>query len=114
MTAQLGHAEIESLLGAYALDAVDGSEAEAVELHLQICPRCRAEVAEHRETAALLGHTGAVAPAGLWDRIAGELEEPPPDLALGRLDPAGRPGPVSGDRVSGDAALGAPAPAPAP
>ncbi|MGH9073042.1 MAG: anti-sigma factor domain-containing protein, partial [Acidimicrobiales bacterium] len=82
------HAELEALLGAYALDAVDGPEAEAVELHLRECPRCRAEVAEHRETAALLGHVGAPAPEGLWDRIASTLEETPPRMAPGLI---GRP-----------------------
>ena len=44
MTTPLTHAEIEGLLGAYALDAVDGDEREAVELHLQPAtgpPQCR-------------------------------------------------------------------------
>ena len=74
----LSHTEIEGLLGAYALDAVDADEADAVEQHLRECPRCRDEVAAHRQTAALLAHTGADAPAGVWDRIAGNLEETPP------------------------------------
>lgn len=77
----LTHAEIEELLGAYALDAVEADEADAVEQHLRECPRCRDEVAAHRQTAALLAHTGADAPAGVWDRIAGNLEEAPPDAA---------------------------------
>ncbi|HEY1633339.1 MAG TPA: anti-sigma factor [Acidimicrobiales bacterium] len=78
----LSHAELEALLGSYALDAVDGPEAEAIELHLLECPRCRAEVAEHREVAALLGNVGTQAPERLWDRIAANLEEAPPDLGL--------------------------------
>jgi anti-sigma-K factor RskA len=45
-------------------------------------------VAEHREVAALLAHEGGQAPDGLWQRIAGSLEAPPPDL---RLVPAPRP-----------------------
>jgi hypothetical protein len=77
----LSHIEIEELLGAYALDAVDAEEADAVELHLRECPRCRDEVAAHRQTAALLAHTGENAPAGVWDRIAGSLDEAPPDTA---------------------------------
>src|SRR5206468_3199328 len=52
MTA-LGHPDVQELLGAYALDALDADEADAVELHLRDCPRCRAEVADYRETAAL-------------------------------------------------------------
>ena len=89
---RLSHAEIEALLGSYALDAVDGPEAEAVELHLLECPRCRAEVAQHREVAALLGNVGTPAPDRLWDRIAASLEEAPPDLRLAAV-PEPRRGP---------------------
>jgi hypothetical protein len=53
-----------------------------VEEHTLECARCRAELAEHREVAALLANTGADAPAGLWDRIAGTLEAAPPRLDL--------------------------------
>ena len=70
------HDEAEALLGAYALDAVDPQEAEAIELHVRDCPRCSAEVAAHRETAALLAHTGVDAPAGVWDAIAASLDGP--------------------------------------
>ncbi len=90
------HSEIESLLGAYALDAVEEHEARAVEEHLATCPRCRAEVATHREVAAMLGNSGSEAPEGLWRRIAGELgaelPEPPADIAAARVRAArGRP-----------------------
>jgi hypothetical protein len=71
------HEEIQDLLGAYALDAVDDDETRAVEDHLRGCPRCRAEVAEHRETAAFLAHAGEDAPAALWDRIATTIDETP-------------------------------------
>ena len=74
MTAELRHAEIEGLLGAYALDAVEPAERELVDQHLSTCARCRSEVAEHREVAALLAHSGAPAPEGLWDRIADAIE----------------------------------------
>jgi hypothetical protein len=79
----LAHEEIEELLGAYALHALDPDEADLVERHLEGCPRCRAEVADHREVATLLGHTGGTAPEGLWDRIASQLEEAPPPMRLG-------------------------------
>jgi hypothetical protein len=78
----LTHEQIEELLGAYALDAVEGEEREAIELHLRECPRCRAEVAEHREVAALIAHGGAPAPAGVWDKIVSSLEEPPPRMRI--------------------------------
>lgn len=76
------HDHIVELLGAFALDAVDPDEAALVEDHLRGCPRCAAEVAEHREVAAMLAHTGAPAPEGIWERIVEGLEEPPPALTL--------------------------------
>ena len=91
------HEEIQELLGAYALDAVDPDEAAVIEDHLRDCPRCRAEVAQHRETAALLANAHAEAPAALWDRVAASLEETPPPIDLERVVPlqprarAGRP-----------------------
>ena len=72
------HDELAELLGAYALDAVDPDERALVEEHLATCARCRAEAADHREVAALLGNDGSDAPEGLWDRIAGSLEAAPP------------------------------------
>lgn len=77
-----GHDEIVDLLGAYALDAVDADEATAVEAHLAVCPRCAAEVADHREVAAMLAHTGAPAPEGIWSRISASLEEAPPEMDI--------------------------------
>ncbi len=82
MTTELRHRELEELLGVYALDAVDDVEREAVDQHLSTCARCRAEVQEHREVAALLAHSGAPAPEGLWSRIAESLEGEPPHLTL--------------------------------
>ncbi|MGD9797925.1 MAG: anti-sigma factor [Acidimicrobiia bacterium] len=78
----MNHEDAQELLGAYALDAVDGDELGAVERHLDECARCRAEVAEHREVVVLLAHGGADAPDGLWDRIAGSLEAAPPPVDL--------------------------------
>jgi anti-sigma-K factor RskA len=82
MDRELNHEELQALTGAYALDAVDAVEREAMELHLLECPRCRAEVGEYREVAAFLAHNGQTAPEGLWDRIASALDEAPPPLDL--------------------------------
>ncbi|WP_436792790.1 anti-sigma factor domain-containing protein [Actinospongicola halichondriae] len=76
------HDEIAELLGAYALDAVDDDERVAVEAHLAECPRCAAEVADHREVAAMLAYSGAPAPEGVWSKIVDSLEEQPPALDL--------------------------------
>jgi hypothetical protein len=92
--------DIEELLGAYALDAVDDDERYAVDQYLATNPRARSEVQQHREVATLLSFSGAPAPDGLWDRIAGSLEDRPPRpgpelakvLPLDRRRQTGRPG----------------------
>jgi len=71
--APLSHAEIEELLGAYALDAVDPGTAAVVEEHLDGCVRCAAEVAQHHEVAGLMANSGGAPPTALWDGIAGRL-----------------------------------------
>jgi anti-sigma-K factor RskA len=78
--------DIEELLGAYAIDAVDPDERRQVEAFLETSPRARAEVDQHREVVAQLAFGGREeAPAGVWDRIAASLEErapePGPELA---------------------------------
>jgi hypothetical protein len=87
MERELTHGETAELLGAYALDAVEADEREAIEHHLQECPRCRAEVADHRMVASFMGSAGGPAPEGLWDRIAGSLDEAPPELRLAPVVP---------------------------
>lgn len=82
MSGTFSHQAIEELLGAFALDAVDDDERDLVEAHLAGCPRCRAEVEGHRETAALLAQGGERAPEGVWDRITEALDESPPALDL--------------------------------
>lgn len=78
MTSHAEHEAIQEILAAYALDAVDGDEAEMVELHLRDCPRCRAEVAEHREAASMLATGHGPAPVHVWDNIVATLDEVPP------------------------------------
>ncbi len=113
MRTELRHSDVEELLGVYALDAVDDVERVTVDQHLTACARCRAEVEEHREVAALLAHTGAPAPEGLWARIAesidGEAAQPvvPPTMAFPRLASSASPPPRSfaGWRARAGAAL---------
>jgi anti-sigma-K factor RskA len=78
---ELSTRELDELLGAYALDAVDEDEREQVEAYLDRTPAARSLVAEYRETAALLAHSDTEAPPGLWERIEQTLEEEPPPLA---------------------------------
>lgn len=87
MARELSSRELDELLGAYALDAVDDDERRQVEAYLERTPAARSLVAEYRETAALLAQSGSEAPAELWERIAKTLEEEPPRLAApGRGD----------------------------
>jgi anti-sigma-K factor RskA len=79
--------ELDELLGAYALDAVDTDERRRVEDYLAINPRAAAEVQAHREVATMLAFTGMDAPDDLWGRIAGEIGElaPPPGPELAKV-----------------------------
>lgn len=91
------HDEFTDLLGAYALDAVEPDEHRRIEAHLHTCPWCSAEVAEDRELAAFLAHTGTDAPEGVWDRIVAELSPPAPPvrmsfIAAGAIDPLAEAG----------------------
>jgi anti-sigma-K factor RskA len=86
---ELSRRELDELLGAYALDAVDDDEREQVEEYLARTPEARSLVADYRETAALLAHSGTEAPPGLWERIEQALEEEPPKLATPRAAAVG-------------------------
>ncbi|GIF05486.1 anti-sigma factor [Actinoplanes siamensis] len=83
-------ADIHSLVGAYALDAVDDLERAAFERHLAECESCRAEAAELRETAARLADGAwSVPPPRLRDAVLAEMAEtrqlPPETVRTPRL-----------------------------
>ncbi|MEU0551652.1 zf-HC2 domain-containing protein [Micromonospora sp. NPDC005979] len=63
-------ADIHTLAGAYALNAVDELERAAFERHLADCESCRQEVTELRETVARLADDTVVEamPQGLRER----------------------------------------------
>jgi anti-sigma factor RsiW len=73
----MSHEQASELLGAYALDAVDGEELTELEHHLDECPRCRAELDSLREVAGALGTGVETVPEGLWSSIASRLPERP-------------------------------------
>lgn len=69
-------AEVESLLGAYALDALEPDERARVEEHLERDDSLRAEADELRETVGVLAlapDQDGPAPAALWERIKAEV-----------------------------------------
>ncbi len=68
--------ELDELLGAYALDALEGDERDRVARYLEANAVARREVDELRETAATLALAPLeheLAPPELWDRIAGAI-----------------------------------------
>ena len=68
--------DLHKLTGAYAVDALDELERARFEQHLATCDDCRAEVAELRETAALLAHTVAsTPPASLRDSVLAGISQ---------------------------------------
>jgi hypothetical protein len=62
-------------LAAYAFDALDDAERQAVDDHLAGCPACRAELAAHHETLAVLTPDEAP-PAAVWERVAAGIGAP--------------------------------------
>jgi anti-sigma-K factor RskA len=88
MTGPSGDAyDLDELLGAYALDAVDADERRRVEDYLEVSPRASAEVQAHREVATMLAFTGMDAPDDLWNRISDQIGEqaPPPGPELAKV-----------------------------
>lgn len=68
--------DLHGLTGAYAMDALDELERARFEQHLSGCEDCRAEVAELRETAALLAETVATPPpASLRDSVLAGISQ---------------------------------------
>jgi predicted anti-sigma-YlaC factor YlaD len=69
----MSHELAYDLLPAFSLDAVDRDEHEQIEVHLDECPRCRAELDAYRDVAAALGNSVESLPDALWASIAGRL-----------------------------------------
>src|SRR3954447_20483332 len=62
--------DLDALLGAYALDAVDDDERREIDQYLATNPRARAEVDQYQEVAAMLAFSGSPAAGGVWDPSA--------------------------------------------
>ncbi len=79
----MNHTEVSELLAAYALDAVDPTEAAEIENHLLTCRLCQLELAEHHQIAgAFLAEDTPPPPAHVWEKISQQLAEAPPPLHL--------------------------------
>jgi hypothetical protein len=96
----MSHEELQELLGAYALDAVEPEDATRVEQHLEVCPRCRDELRCHREVVGVLAYAGQEAPPGLWDRVVAGVHQEDEDAgAPPQLRPL--PGAGAGPTIPG-------------
>jgi anti-sigma factor RsiW len=75
MDPELTDQEIQDLLAAYAIDAVDDDERAVVERYVESHPDAAAEVQAFRHAAAMLAYTGGPVPEGVWDSLAPALAE---------------------------------------
>jgi anti-sigma-K factor RskA len=82
--------DVHKLTGAYAMDALDELERARFERHLSGCEDCRAEVAELRETAALLADAVATEPpASLREAVLAGISQVrplPPEVPVSEPD----------------------------
>lgn len=76
MARALTPAELDELLGAYALDAVDADERAQIEAWLARSSAARRDADELVETASLLAESGSVPSSDLWSRIEERLGDP--------------------------------------
>src|SRR2546429_964602 len=84
-------ADIHTLVGAYALDAVDDLERARFDRHLAECESCALEVAELRATAGRLAEITELAPpARLKDAVLAQVAR---TRQAGACRPAGGRGP---------------------
>ena len=77
MDRELTPDELDELLPAYALDALDDDERAAVEAHLAVDPDARDEVASLQRAASFLAHTGGPPPAGVWEKLEATIRAQP-------------------------------------
>ena len=76
------HEQAQELLGAHALNAVDGEERTALEHHVSECVRCASELDALREVAGAMGNVGEAASQELWRRISTHLYDDVDDARL--------------------------------
>ena len=86
-------AELHTMTGAYAADALPDHERALFEQHLATCQTCQQEVRELRETTARLATAVSMPPPeGLWERVQAEIavtRQLPPTIAAARARRSG-------------------------
>jgi len=98
MDRELTPDEITELLPAYALDAVDDDERDAIDAYLATRPDERDAVADMQVAASLLAHAGGPPPEGVWERLESIISSTPtpqrlapPTVLTPRSTPASDP-----------------------
>jgi anti-sigma-K factor RskA len=81
------HRELQDLIPAHALDALDPDDALVLEGHIETCPECRSELDAMRETTALLAFATEPVepPARLRAQILDAVAEKAPERAPRRV-----------------------------
>lgn len=98
MDRDLSREEMQDLLAAYSIDAVDDDERRAIEEYLAAHPDVRSEVVGLQHAASYLAHSGGPPPPGVWERLevaiqqdaqqsADDLPAPPRLVPLARAKP---------------------------
>jgi anti-sigma-K factor RskA len=64
----MSHTDYQELLSAYALDAIDPADGQALDQHLATCAECRDELIALREAGGLLAHASPSAAPGDYVR----------------------------------------------
>lgn len=100
-------ADVHALVGAYAIDALDGDERADFEAHLAACGECQAEIASLQEAASSLPATTELrVPAQLRARLLASLGEQDPAPERTAAPAAGAP--AAGTTVASTPAATAP------
>jgi anti-sigma-K factor RskA len=77
MDRDLSREEIQDLLAAYSIDAVDDDERRSVEEYLATDVDARGDVIGLQHAASYLAHSGGPPPPGVWERLEAAIQEVP-------------------------------------
>ena len=102
MDRQLSPEEIQDLLAAYAIDAVDDDERREIDEYLAGDPEARAEVSGLQHSASYLAHTGGPPPPGVWEKLEAVIQESARPDAPRSAAPGSRTRAVRERRVAGN------------
>ncbi len=77
----LSHDQVQELLGARVLDALDDEERRQVDDHISGCEECRRALGRMERAAAAVIDGEDAPPPDVWERIKRHLREKPPEAS---------------------------------